>query len=83
MADSSSPKKEEQTRGWGGWGFSSAFSVLSDIQKAASNAAGEISKSVCPLVFCRWIRFLDLLDLVLVIELCSLLFRGRRLRSPD
>ncbi|CAN6459989.1 unnamed protein product [Victoria cruziana] len=45
MADSSSPKKEEQTRGWGGWGFSSAFSVLSDIQKAASNAAGEISKS--------------------------------------
>lgn len=31
--------------GWGGWGFS-AFSVLSDLQKAATVAAEEISRNV-------------------------------------
>ncbi|XP_021287285.1 uncharacterized protein LOC110418786 [Herrania umbratica] len=48
------PKKEEQQSastttaksggGWGGWGFS-AFSVLSDLQKAATVAAEEISRN--------------------------------------
>lgn len=33
--------------GWGGWGFS--LSYLSDLQKAAAEAAEEISRNVCVL----------------------------------
>ena len=32
--------------GWGGWG-SSAFSVLSGIQKAAAETADELARNVC------------------------------------
>ncbi|KAL7246797.1 hypothetical protein ACSBR2_001829 [Camellia fascicularis] len=47
---SKSPKQEEEAEapgrggGWGGWDFSS-FSVLSDLQKAATVAAQEISRN--------------------------------------
>eukprot|EP01018_Ginkgo_biloba_P039607 Gb_08797 [translate_table: standard] len=46
MAESSATKKDEtpRSKGWGGWGVS-AFSVLSDLQKAAAEAAEEISRS--------------------------------------
>lgn len=33
--------------GWGGWGFS-PLSYLSDLQKAATVAAEETSRNVCP-----------------------------------
>ncbi|CAL5385753.1 unnamed protein product [Camellia sinensis] len=48
---SKSPKQEEEAEapgrggGWGGWGFS-PFSVLSDLQKAATVAAQEISRNM-------------------------------------
>ncbi|XVF01188.1 hypothetical protein REPUB_Repub04eG0067000 [Reevesia pubescens] len=51
QAKEEEPKKDEQQStpksgggGWGGWGFS-AFSVLSDLQKAATVAAEEISRN--------------------------------------
>ena len=46
-----SPKKEAAGGGggWGGWGFS--LSYLSDLQKAAAEAAEEISRNVCVFAF--------------------------------
>lgn len=46
-AQKSSPVKEATGGGggWGGWGFS--LSYLSDLQKAAAEAAEEISRNVC------------------------------------
>lgn len=44
-------EKEVGGGGWGGWGIS-PFSVFSDLQKAATVAAEEISRNVCtPLIF--------------------------------
>lgn len=43
------PSSENETApggGWGGWGFS-PLSYLSDLQKAATVAAEEISRNVC------------------------------------
>lgn len=37
--------KGAESGGWGGWGFS-PFSVLSDLQKAATVAVDEISRNV-------------------------------------
>lgn len=46
-AQKSSPVKEASGGGggWGGWGLS--LSYLSDLQKAATEAAEEISRNVC------------------------------------
>lgn len=50
-AENPSAVKETGGGGWGGWGFS-PLSYLSDLQKAATVAAEEISRNVC--VFHPW-----------------------------
>lgn len=42
--------------GWGGWG-SSAFSVLSGIQKAAAETADELARNVCNYSLSLSLRF--------------------------
>lgn len=55
-AQKSSPAKESGgDGGWGGWGFS--LSYLSDLQKAAAEAAEEISRNVCAFALKRIVYF--------------------------
>lgn len=66
VAENPSSENETGGGGWGGWGFS-PLSYLSDLQKAATVAAEEISRNVCafppwkPNVTLRYSRHLHLI----------------------